>query len=529
MESTIIQMYNVNNFLYVNHQPIRSLRSIDLSLSKVLRNLYRKFITYIGPKLFNALRTNIKFKIYYLYYITNVLANLKIFNQAIKVHFGSNTNNFFRLRIKSRYRKSRNAAELKSQKVSNQAKPARYSCSTCDKNYSSRTFLAKHRQQCGMKNFEAPKRRPYRVPRECSKCSKTFLTVKELKMHQKQHGSLEPDEEHTYQHDEESDLYICQTCSAEFQFSSEAEKHITVHKQQNFACLRCTGKFKSLRALFCHMENHPEANKIPCPMCSFKADTTKKLLSHLTSSHMDTNVCQKCEKTFNNRANFRKHMLRHDETKKTTCIVCKNMYFGAKALLRHQICMHKADILNDPSLLWCNTCRMEFKTLNLLKYHIDKAHIKKQTKTVEKKCLCDICGQGFKDSDNLKKHKISHTEHRPFECKECGKAFKHKYVLTYHERIHTGERPYTCGYCAKNFRQWTPYKVHLRGHTGEKPYVCKLCSKGFTTNQGLKLHIKSCFNTSDNEAPVFHSNISNGLLKAEDLCEGRHKNTSSIQ
>ncbi|KAL1517637.1 hypothetical protein ABEB36_001375 [Hypothenemus hampei] len=248
------------------------------------------------------------------------------------------------------------------------------------------------------------------------------------------------------------------------------------------------------------MELHPDDNgEIPCPICPYLTNKKQKLLRHM-ACHTSKNYCQTCNKTFNSRGNLRKHMLRHDDSKKKICIVCSNVFFGDKALLRHQIHMHKADILNDPSLLWCEICRVNFKTLNLHKYHMDKAHTKTLTvKTVIKKCLCDICGRGFKDHDNLKKHKKSHTDLRPFKCTDCDKAFKHRYVLTYHQRIHTGERPYICGYCNKSFRQWTPFKVHLRGHTGEKPYVCKLCSKGFTTNQGLKLHINGCFDCTESE------------------------------
>ncbi|CAG9763055.1 unnamed protein product [Ceutorhynchus assimilis] len=348
---------------------------------------------------------------------------------------------------------------------------------------------------CGLKYTRRFKRRNKKL-KQCKKCPKTFTTIKKLKLHQKQHSSLLPIKEHLSQYNKKSNTYKCQLCRKQFRTQTLADEHLNSNKTQSFGCLKCPHKFESLRALFHHMTNHLEPNnEIPCPMCNYKTLQIKKLLSHLTSCHSKANSCDKCGKCFRSKANLKKHMLRHDETKKATCVVCSNAYFGNNALLRHQVTMHKATIASDPMLLWCNICKTNFKTANLLKYHVKKAHIKNLVISVEKKCLCDICGQGFKDSDNLKKHKISHTDNRPFKCFECGKAFKHKYVLTYHQRTHTGERPYSCGYCGKTFRQWTPYKVHLRGHTGEKPYVCKLCDKGFTTNQGLRLHVASCFDS----------------------------------
>ncbi|XP_030752747.1 zinc finger protein OZF-like [Sitophilus oryzae] len=369
-------------------------------------------------------------------------------------------------------------------------------CKKCFGIFQSITALKSHQEKL-QKNKSKP--RPYRIPRQCPKCPQVFMTVKALKSHQKIHNELEVLEEHSYNYDESLDLYICQTCSAEFQKVHEVEKHVQLHVDQSYCCVKCPEKFKFLRDLFYHMENHLVNGKIPCPMCSFKTNSKNKLLPHLYSNHLQTNVCQQCGKVCSNRPNLYKHLIQHDENKKQSCIVCSSEFFGERALERHQINMHKPEIRGDPSLLYCSICRTEFKTLNLFKYHVEKAHTKTvPKKDIERNFLCDTCGRGFKDADNLKKHKISHTESRPFMCFQCGKAFKQKYVLTYHQRIHTGERPYSCGYCKKSFRQWTPYKVHLRGHTGEKPYVCKICSKGFTTNQGLKLHVKNCIDPKNN-------------------------------
>ncbi|XP_050311647.1 zinc finger protein 239-like [Anthonomus grandis grandis] len=364
-------------------------------------------------------------------------------------------------------------------------------CPSCNKRYTSLKSFEKHQKSCTTQE-KYPKE-----PLECSNCQLEFTSRRKLKHHQQFHSSLTPIQEVGYELDPNSNWYTCKVCSQRFLSETEIETHLKIHIAQTYACPKCPDNFRSLKALFFHMENHLEEGKLPCPVCTHKASKIQFLLSHLRSSHMQPKACQECGKIFTNSANMKKHMLRHDETKKKICLVCSNEYFGEKSLLRHQQCMHKADILADPSLLWCNLCKTEFKTANLLKYHQDKAHTKTTTKPTKKNYLCDTCGQGFKDSDNLKKHKISHTEDRPFLCLECGKGFKHKYVLTYHQRTHTGERPYSCGYCGKSFRQWTPYKVHLRGHTGERPYVCKICQKGFTTNQGLKIHIKVCLDNKE--------------------------------
>ena len=79
---------------------------------------------------------------------------------------------------------------------------------------------------------------------------------------------------------------------------------------------------------------------------------------------------------------------------------------------------------------------------------------------------CDICGESFACRSDLKQHKKSHVEHKPFKCEYCNKAFRAKTKLVYHERGHTGERPFTCDICGKAFARKEILVLHERTHTG---------------------------------------------------------------
>ncbi|NXA74436.1 MAZ protein, partial [Thryothorus ludovicianus] len=37
---------------------------------------------------------------------------------------------------------------------------------------------------------------------------------------------------------------------------------------------------------------------------------------------------------------------------------------------------------------------------------------------------CDTCGKAFRDVYHLKRHRLSHTDERPFQCPVCQQRFK---------------------------------------------------------------------------------------------------------
>lgn len=88
---------------------------------------------------------------------------------------------------------------------------------------------------------------------------------------------------------------------------------------------------------------------------------------------------------------------------------------------------------------------------------------KKPARPVKKNHGCEMCGKAFRDVYHLNRHKLSHSDEKPFECPICQQRFKRKDRMTYHVRSHDGgvHKPYVCSVCGKGFSRYQNIIFHL--------------------------------------------------------------------
>lgn len=136
------------------------------------------------------------------------------------------------------------------------------------------------------------------------------------------------------------------------------------------------------------------SEKIESVECiGMEADTTT---SNIVLDNSDRKQCSICKKRFTRSSYVKIHMKIHRQEKLFKCLECKNVFPEKQKLFEHITVVHR----------------------NLKVF----------------KCDYDLCRYFTKRSNDLKRHKLSHTRKFLFKCKKCVKAFPEKGDLNRHKK-----------------------------------------------------------------------------------------------
>ncbi|XP_075988975.1 uncharacterized protein LOC142984959 [Anticarsia gemmatalis] len=234
----------------------------------------------------------------------------------------------------------------------------------------------------------------------------------------------------------------------------------------NLQCNKCMEKIPDLQELVNHLKkNHdfsfPNTNhflipyklleEIKCVICSLKFNTFSRLSMHM-NSHYANNVCEICGLSYINRISLR----------------------------MHKQCMHKEQK--------CSLCPAKFLTLSKKVQHLQRVH-----NVFNKKRYCNVCGEVFKYTYLLAKHKIEKhgVKRQVFNCSECEKVFYCEAGLRTHVRsVHIRERNHPCSVCNMRFFTKCDQKRHEKTHNDVRSFSCSYCDSKFKSKDSWKRHLK---------------------------------------
>ena len=237
----------------------------------------------------------------------------------------------------------------------------------------------------------------------CPVCGKMSKGKGNLNMHLKKHYA-QPTQ--------------CDVCD-KFVMNIDNHKNFTHFKTKDWQCSICNGKYKSKYVLNQHIRNHG-AEAVKCNICDLMVSN---IYGHKAGAHGEVKLfkCTKCDKTIQNKGDFKKHMARVHDATPVKCDICNVM---VKSLYGHSIRVHREKQHT------CNICDKKIATKWHLEQHLKTHLIKKEQKF-------------FHDSSNLanlKKEGLGKREEVKIECNICLQKLGVLYMKLHMKNIHSDLR-----------------------------------------------------------------------------------------
>ena len=281
-----------------------------------------------------------------------------------------------------------------------------------------------------------------------------------------------------------------------------------------FECVICDKKLSTLA----HMKNHESihyensiADMTKCTLCDFSFAHKGALKKHILEVHEEKKdyECPQCSKRFARGYQLKKHLELVNEKIQAhlKCFTCGKAFCLEKDLNKHINDFHPQEILR------CGSCDVVFTREPSLVRHFLVVHEGK------KPYSCKDCNATFAQTQSLKHHiNAKHTKEKIlFPCRHCNRQpFTRKDRQTKHEKM--CPKMFKCSICGQTFRQTQTLEKHKKTHSGEKPFKCDSCDKQFTRSENFKIHVRNevCVNHLNKKSPKVTSEPSK-LLKEKDV------------
>ncbi|KAG4079676.1 hypothetical protein HA402_009062 [Bradysia odoriphaga] len=327
--------------------------------------------------------------------------------------------------------------DVKSQVAPERSRRRRYECYQCKLPFRRVARLRVH-----LTNYHAPDKRW-----TCSDCQKQFSTRKNLMKHFYKHTSTN-----------------CDRCPETFTALRDLQHHYQrSHKDEliHHQCDQCPRKFVLSAQLRIHMHNHLNRKKTThnCNTCSETFATEVQLKGHIRALHT-TYLCSECGKTFKNNSLLASHQKIHSSDKPFGCSLCPSR-FKWKVALTYHMTIHKQERKHV-----CETCGTSFSTRSAMKGHMKihtgerpyecdkcskrfyrRSHLKRHhlSHTGEKPFVCKYCDRGFRQCAQLNKHLRLHVGENTYQCQLCPIKFRLKAEMKKHEYEHYESKDFVAG------------------------------------------------------------------------------------
>lgn len=280
----------------------------------------------------------------------------------------------------------------------------------------------------------------------------------------------------------------CNVCSKELASRATLLLHIqAMHMNHPIRCTNdsCNKTFRSVKSLRGHIKVYHSDSVHKCDVCDkviySKARFIAHQLRHGPSNPSDRSfACDICSKTFIRKCELRAHFKKHD--KNISCTLCDKKFAAMKVMMAHRERHGKKLTL---------TCRYQ----NCNQVFEDRRefmkHSNQHPEAGKKRFICPHCGKSISRT-YIADHINTHTKAVSYPCTYCDKSFLKKLTLRRHLYIHTNKKPYVCDIdgCGQAYRESIDLKRHKFSvhKIYTKKHICSICSQVFSERKLLTKH-----------------------------------------
>ncbi|KAI8423065.1 hypothetical protein MSG28_014150 [Choristoneura fumiferana] len=198
--------------------------------------------------------------------------------------------------------------------------PKLYSCKLCKKNFKSNEEYMRHRSSRDHKNVRI----------QCTICNR-LLTAQLYKRHLIRHQT--------------ASHLICEVCGKLYR-KDNLVRHLQLHSfDLPFQCQSCPYRGRFMESLRIHMRTHTGDKPFSCDKCQLRFLTRSNLNRHLLTHKKERPFkCHECGRGFYTKCDMDVHFKSdHVGIKDFGCRMCGSKYGTRKALMRHELRVHKRD------------------------------------------------------------------------------------------------------------------------------------------------------------------------------------------
>ena len=370
-------------------------------------------------------------------------------------------------------------------------------CNYCDNIFSFEPSSPPSKRKAQQLKHFHMKREHGSIKLNCSLCTKSFWTEKQLEEHVLNHKFKSNDEGN----------FQCEHCEYKCQNVARIKQHVNqVHLGlRPFLCDYCSSSFPTKSAVNIHRMSHTGERNYPCMFCEKKFNRKDNLVKHVrTHTGEKPFSCDVCGRTFGDQSHFAKHRMTHtdDGVKKFLCEICNKSY-TRKAELKYHMWSHDTD--QDGKRANYNR---EFKiaaiertkVIGLLKtaeeMKINLSTLKTWVRLTVHPHNCEYCDNGYPYRAQLKKHLLTHPQYREQNgLQKKVQQQNQKYDENF--RIEVAIFAFQCSIKEATIKYNLPHStVNYWVKLLIDPRPCHLCGEEFAIETTLKRHLKEVHNNS---------------------------------